>query len=111
MKEQPKPGERVKPTGTFLACTGQQAGEEGSKVWTVLECPCQSCAGGGLVAVNEEADLSWYTAEEVAALPHLKWRHIAIGNLMPASGPGCLRAEYYEIPTVARRPGKRSRAA
>ena len=35
-----EPGTRVRLTGRFLKSTGQQAGDEGSKVWTVRACKC-----------------------------------------------------------------------
>jgi hypothetical protein len=103
MKEQPKPGEKVKFTGKFLACTGQQTGDEGAKVFTVQECSCTLCKSGKFVQVNEKAaELGFFAAEELEAMPHLRWRHIAIANLMPAYGPKALRAEYFEIPVTGR---------
>ncbi len=100
MKEQPKRGERVKLTGKFLACTGQQKGDEGRKVWTVQACACSLCSSGRFVQVNEEGVTSLYTAEELVAQPSLRWRHIAIANLMPHGGVKALRAEYFDIPVI-----------
>ncbi len=100
MKTKPEPGERVKMTGTHLANTGQIAGGEGLSVWTVKACDCGLCKGGRHVLTDEPKsaeDLLYYTAEEIEQSPGLKWRHIAFGNLMPESGPGAIRAEYFEI--------------
>lgn len=87
-------------TGKFLACTGQRKGEEGQKRWTVRECPCGLCRAGGHVAVDERTDTGCYTAEELEEMPYLVWRHVAVGNLMPTSGPEMLRAEYFETPVI-----------
>lgn len=93
-----KPGDRVKFTGTFLRSTGQIVGGEGNKVWTVRDCSCSSCKSGSLVCTDESYDEAhlkrFYTAEEIATLPHLRWRHIASGNLMPQH-PKALRAGYF----------------
>ncbi len=35
-----KPGDRVKLSGYFLACTGHS---EGAKIWTVKACTCERC--------------------------------------------------------------------
>lgn len=74
------PGERVRCTGTFLARTGQRAGGEGEKVWTLVACDC-GCADSrlepyGVVAVDERS----------AADP-ARWRHFARGNLMVVGAP------------------------
>jgi hypothetical protein len=72
----PPTGARVRLTGTFLKNTGQQRGGEGSKVWTVL-----GHSGDSFVIVDEEADTSYFTPEEIAADPSLKWRRINKANL------------------------------
>lgn len=84
-----KVGNKVKLTAKFLRSTGQYAGGEGGKRWTVL-----SVSNGShpmsisLVTVDEiREDLSYWTAEELAADPDLKYRRIAAGNLMLASKP------------------------
>ena len=46
-------GARVKLTGVFLKNTGQRAGGEGAKVWTVIAHACSMCESGRYVAVDE----------------------------------------------------------
>lgn len=78
-------GQRVRLTGAFLRSTGQIAGGEGQSVWTVQACKCGLCADGRFVltdAVRENDGM--FTAEEIAAEPHLKYRHINAGNLEKA---------------------------
>ncbi len=81
-----KPGDRVQLSGKFLRSTGQSAGGEGAKIWTVEACPCPLCAAKvhPCVRVDEERDeltLQSWTAEELAAHPYLRRRHIAACNL------------------------------
>ena len=75
-------GDRVRLTGAFLRSTGQIAGGEGTSVWIVQACPCRGCADGRLVLTNEprQGD-GMFTPEEIAREPHLKYRHVASGNL------------------------------
>jgi hypothetical protein len=68
-------GATVRLTGYFLKSTGQQRGGEGASRWKVLG------NSGDFVIVDEPADTSWFTAEEMAADPSLKWRRINRGNL------------------------------
>lgn len=70
------PGTKVRLSGKFLRSTGQIAGSEGSKIWTVLH------VVGSFVVVDEpRACLEDYTKAELAADPWLKWRCIAEANL------------------------------
>lgn len=52
MQTKPNPGQRVRLTGDFLRNTGQIAGGEGQKRWTVQLCHCRLC-DGPFIAVNE----------------------------------------------------------
>lgn len=71
-------GDRVRLTGKFLRSTGQQVGRAGLDVWTVT-------ALQGSFAVTDEplsaAALMFYSAEELAADPTLKFRRVAVANL------------------------------
>jgi hypothetical protein len=61
------PGDRVRLTGKFSAYTGQAAGDEGRREWSVVACSCDLCALGGRLAVDE---------------PNVgTWRHFAAANL------------------------------
>ena len=76
-------GDRVRLTGAFLKSTGQFTGSEGQAKWIVQACPCRSCATGTVVLTNEpRQDDGMFTAEEIAREPHLKYRHVAVGNLI-----------------------------
>lgn len=96
------PGTKVRFHGRFLKSTGQQAGGEGQKVFTVVECGCAGCkdAAWPTVAVDERRygydEPGYFTDEEKAAHPELKHRHIATSNLQPqdAQGRWVLRACY-----------------
>jgi hypothetical protein len=96
------PGTKVRFHGRFLKSTGQQAGGEGQKVFTVVECGCTACTDTAWpqVAVNERNvhydEPDYFSAEEKAADPGLKHRHIAVCNLQPqdASGRWVQRAKY-----------------
>jgi hypothetical protein len=66
-------GARVRLTGRFLRNTGQIAGGEGNRVWKVVPCQCDLCAGKRFVAVDEK---SVYHPDEPA-----QPRHIASANL------------------------------
>ncbi len=79
-----KPGDRVRLSGKFLRSTGQGVGGEGRKTWTV------KALSFGFVVVDEElspAALQGYTAEELAADPHLRYRRFAPGNLVRVGTP------------------------
>lgn len=79
-----KPGDRVRLSGKFLRSTGQSVGGEGQRIWTVKG------ISGGFVVVDEElssAALKWFTAEELAADPLLRFRHFAPGNLVRVGTP------------------------
>jgi hypothetical protein len=79
-------GDRVRLTGAFLRNTGQQVGGEGRNVWTVIKHPgCNLCADHRFVLTNEpRQDDGMFTAEELAADPFLKYRHINAANLEKA---------------------------
>ena len=71
-RERPKPpvGARVRLTGEYLRNTGQSLGDEGGKLWTVVEHDCQICRTGRHVAVDEPA----YHDEK-------RPRHLALANV------------------------------
>lgn len=76
-------GTRIRLTGKFLRSTGQLTGGEGRSVWVVRECPCDMCKRDW-VATNQErkgAELDYWTADELAAMPHLRWRHFNLHNV------------------------------
>jgi hypothetical protein len=76
------PGDRVRFTGEFLRNTGQYTGPEGKLRFTVRACECASpCLPAGYVRVDQPADLDFYTPDEVAGQPCLKWRAIAAANI------------------------------
>jgi hypothetical protein len=75
LKDPPPPGAKVRLTGHYLKSTGQQRGSEGASRWTVLG------TSGNFVIVDEPADTRYFTSEEIAADPSLKWRRIHRGNL------------------------------
>lgn len=79
MQTQPAPGTRVRLTGAFLRSTGQIAGGEGTRVWTVAACGCGLCAFGDFVAVNER---SMFGDPDAAN----NLRHMNYKNLEPAPG-------------------------
>jgi len=68
-------GTRVKLTGKFLKSTGQHASPEGRKVWTIKGFERD------WAIVDELADTSYFTPEELAADPTLQYRRIATANL------------------------------
>lgn len=85
LKTQPPPGTPVRLTGVFLRSTGQITGDDGRKRWTVQKCECSLCKSGSFVATDEKHP-DWYmqrlySADEIATMPHLRFRHFAIGNL------------------------------
>ncbi len=73
-------GDRVKLTGKFLRSTGQHSGGEGQSVWTIT-----GFSNGGAWAITDEpaysAAAGYYSAEELAADPSLRFRRIAVANL------------------------------
>jgi hypothetical protein len=76
-------GDRVRLTGAFLRSTGQIAGGEGQSTWTVQPCPCRLCADGRFVLTNQPRENDgMFTEAEIAAEPHLLYRHINAGNLV-----------------------------
>lgn len=85
LKAQPPPGTKVRLTATFLRNTGQMTGDEGQRRWIVQACECELCKRGEHVATNEKHP-DWYmermySAEEIATMPHLRFRHLGIGAL------------------------------
>lgn len=72
-----QPGDRVKLTGKFLKSTGQQAGPEGQRVWTVVG----NCSSGFVMVDQDTSSDGYFSAEELAAQPDLKWRRFHPGNL------------------------------
>lgn len=74
-------GDRVKLTAKFLRSTGQQRGDEGTKVWEILG------FDNVWAIVNEPVfDSTYFTAVELEADPSLKWRRIAVSNLKLVRG-------------------------
>ena len=81
-------GDRVRLTGAFLKSTGQIAGGEGHTVWTVQACPCSLCKSGRFILTDEpRQDNGMFTPEEIAREPHLKYRHVAAGNVVRTGVP------------------------
>lgn len=79
MPKQIKQGDRVRLTSKFLRSTGQHTGNEARRTWTVL-----SVSSNGRMAVVDQLLSSaeqWFTADELASDPSLKWRRINTGNL------------------------------
>jgi hypothetical protein len=74
MKKSVSVGSRVRLTGKYLRSTGQQAGSEGAKKWTVLS------LRDDYAEVDEPSSYPW-TAEELAEDPSLANRRINVGNL------------------------------
>jgi len=74
-----KAGQRVRLSGKFLACTGQQASREGRKVFTVLAVSPVN----GWLSVDEEFSgwKTYFTPAELEKDPSLKWRRIAQQNV------------------------------
>ena len=97
LRRKPAAGTTVRLTGSFLRSTGQVAGGEGGKRWTVVECPCRSCDdrawnsahGGALVALNEphgcQSDPRGY--EDVPESERPRWRHVSAWNLEVVGSP------------------------
>lgn len=77
-------GTSIRLTGKFLRSTGQAVGGEGQSVWIVKECPCTVCKRD-FVCTNEERSPEAlalnYTADELAAMPHLRFRHFNLHNV------------------------------
>lgn len=81
MKKVPPVGTKVRLTGYFLKCTGQQRGSEGVSRWTVTACTCGLCASGRFVATDEPKDTSVGYEDQTPEWRANAKRHIAIGNL------------------------------
>ena len=77
MKTTIRPGDRVRMSRKFLRNTGQYAGGDSRSVWEVLSID----GAHGWAVVNEEADPTYFTAEELSADPALAYRRIALANL------------------------------
>jgi hypothetical protein len=79
-------GDRVKLTSKFLRSTGQYTGSEAQSVWTVT-----GLCHDGRWAITDEpaysADAGYYSAEELAEDPTLRFRRIAVGNLQCVTRP------------------------
>jgi hypothetical protein len=71
-------GAKVRLSGKFLRATGQVTGSEGSKTWTIRGI----CQGGAWAIVDEPSMTNYFTPEELEADPTLKWRRIAVANLV-----------------------------
>jgi len=88
-------GDTVRMTGKFLRNTGQQVGGEGKKHWTVKDIQ------GSFAVVDEDADTSYFTAEEMQKDPSLRWRRINVGNLEPVRGHSAAKHEAGKNPEVS----------
>lgn len=88
-------GDTVRMTGKFLRNTGQQVGGEGKKRWTVKDIQ------GSFAVVDEDADTSYFTAEEMQKDPSLRWRRINVGNLEPVKGYSAAKHEAGGNPKVS----------
>jgi predicted ABC-type transport system involved in lysophospholipase L1 biosynthesis ATPase subunit len=75
-----KVGDKVQLTGQFLRSTGQVAGGEGQKVWTVKAVKTYKTSPA-VVIVDEPAITDYFSAEELAADPSLAFRRILSVNL------------------------------
>jgi hypothetical protein len=94
LKVAPPAGTKVRLTGYFLKCTGQQCGPEGLARWTVI--PAGESGFGvddraGFVFVNEPVDVEtqralWSDIKSTRADGRLM-RTIAIGNLEIVGAP------------------------
>ena len=99
LQTRPPAGTKVRFTGYFLRATGQIAGGEGQKVWTVLapgecgfgsECLCVPNKGDGemaWLAVNEEKDPAGYEDVKSTRPDGKLFRHIALCNLQIVGAP------------------------
>ena len=76
-------GDKVRLTGAFLRSTGQYVGQEAHNRWTVQAHPgCKLCADGRFILTDElRQDDDMFTAEELAANPLLKYRHVNASNV------------------------------
>lgn len=82
-----KVGDRVRLTGKFLRSTGQFTGGDSRSKWEVLAVS-EGKQSPDMITVNEpRSDMSFWTAEEIAADPSLKWRCIAACNLQLTNRP------------------------
>lgn len=84
-----QPGDRVRLTGYFLAATGQRAGGEGHKTWTVLACDCALCRGSRFCKVDERYSErtraeTWGDLPEAERPTH---RHVNLCNLERVGAP------------------------
>lgn len=77
MTKQIKAGDRVRLTSKFLRSTGQYTGDEARRTWTVLGFSRSFAIVDQLLSDSAQ----WFTADELAADPSLKWRRINVGNL------------------------------
>ncbi len=69
-------GDRVKLTGKFLKNTGQLTGGEGLSTWVVT-----GFSGSWAITNQELSNTSWFTPDELASDPTLRFRRIAVSNL------------------------------
>ncbi len=83
-----KVGDKVRLTGKFLRSTGQFVGGDSRSRWEVLHVDEGKHGDPDMITVNQpKHDMSFWTAEEIAANPLLKWRRINAANLQLASKP------------------------
>lgn len=76
-KKQFAVGDRIRLTGQFLRNTGQFTGPEGQSRWTVT-----GISPAGMLVTDEPDDdaADWYSAEELAEHPYLRYRRIHPSN-------------------------------
>jgi hypothetical protein len=81
-------GDRVRLTAKHLRNTGQYTGPAGQSVWTIT-----GFSNGDRWAVTDERSASaelagYYSTEELAADPTLRFRRIAVANLQLVGANG-----------------------
>ncbi len=81
-----KAGDRVQLTGKFLRSTGQIAGSEGQKKWTVKGVHTIE-HGSAFVIVDEPSITDYFTKDELEADPSLAFRRINAANLKHVGRP------------------------
>lgn len=83
-----KAGDRVRLTGAFLRSTGQFAGGEGQRKWSVLAVDAKPWS---VFVVTDEKkhkdELAFFSAEELEKDPTLQYRRINAANLQHCGKP------------------------
>lgn len=77
-------GDKVKLSGVYLKSTGQERSSEGLKTWTITDI-IGGHGGVGFAVVDEpvsKSTLDFFTPDELAADPTLRFRRINLRNLV-----------------------------